>query len=187
MAEPLRIGVIGAGWNTKRRHIPGFQEIEGVEVAAVCNRSEESGRAAAEQFGIPRVETDPYALFNDPEIDAICIGTWPYKHHEYVIAALEAGKHVLTEARLAMNTAEAREMLEVSRRHPELVAQVVPAPYDFRTRDTTRRLIREGALGDLLEVHASALSSRGLDPNVPLSCTITLASGRSTASSDEPA
>src|SRR5690606_11326145 len=67
-----------------------------------------------------------------------------------------------------MNTAEAREMLEVSRRHPELVAQVVPAPYASRTRDTTPRLTREGALGQIPAVHASAPSSRGPDPNVPL-------------------
>ena len=43
------------------------------------------------------------AILRDPAIDAVCIGTWPYRHREYVVRALEAGKHVLTEARMAMN------------------------------------------------------------------------------------
>jgi predicted dehydrogenase len=168
MADLLRIGVIGAGWNTKRRHIPGFQAIDGVQVVAVCNRSLESGQAVADEFGIPRVETDPAALFGDPDIDAICIGTWPYKHREYVLGALEGGKHVLTEARLAMNATEAREMLDASQRHPDLVAQVVPTPYDMKTRLTVRRVVREGVLGDILEVHTTVLSGNGLDPDTPL-------------------
>ena len=94
--QQLRIGVIGAGANTRLRHIPGLQAIEGVEIAAVCNRTEGSGRRVADEFGILRVETDPEALFTDPAIDAICIGTWPYRHREYAVRALEG-----TGARLA--------------------------------------------------------------------------------------
>ena len=40
------------------------------------------------------------ALITDPNLDAIVIGTWPYMHRTLVLAALEAGKPVLTEARL---------------------------------------------------------------------------------------
>ena len=47
----------------------------------------------------------------DPDIDAIVIGTWPYLHCPITLAALEAGKHVLTEARMSMNAAEAHRML----------------------------------------------------------------------------
>ncbi|MYI82270.1 MAG: gfo/Idh/MocA family oxidoreductase, partial [Chloroflexi bacterium] len=81
--DTLRVGFIGAGANTRSRHIPGFQAIAGVELAAVCNRSRESGQRVADEFGIARVDEDPSALFDDPEIDAICIGTWPYRHREY--------------------------------------------------------------------------------------------------------
>ena len=49
----IRIGLIGAGRNTRDRHIPGFREVDGVEIAAVANRSRESGRAVADQFNIP--------------------------------------------------------------------------------------------------------------------------------------
>ncbi|MFA7249452.1 MAG: Gfo/Idh/MocA family oxidoreductase [Dehalococcoidia bacterium] len=168
MAETLRIGLIGAGANTRTRHIPGFQAIEGVEIVAVCNRSPESGHRVADQFGIGRAETDPEAIFGDPGIDAVCIGTWPYRHREYVVRALEAGKHVLTEARMAMNAAEAREMLEASRRHPDLVAQIVPGPPDLKSWRTVQRLVREGALGEVREVHVSILTGAALDPSAPL-------------------
>ncbi|MFA7296935.1 MAG: Gfo/Idh/MocA family oxidoreductase [Dehalococcoidia bacterium] len=166
--QPLRIGVIGAGANTRLRHIPGLQAIEGVTIAAVCNRTAESGQRVADAFGIPRVATDPEALFADPGIDAICIGTWPYRHREYAVRALEAGKHVLTEARLAMDAAEARAMLAAADVRPDLVAQVVPAPLDLRSWRTIRRLLADGVLGDLREVHVTVLSGAGLDDSTPL-------------------
>lgn len=168
MADTVRIGIIGAGANTRVRHIPGLQAIDGVEVVAVCNRSEESGHRVADQFGIGRVETDPEAIFRDPNIDAVCIGTWPYRHREYVVRALEAGKHVLTEARMAMNAAEAREMLEASRRRPDLVAQIVPGPPDLKSWRTVQRVIRDGLLGDIREAHVSVLGPGALDPSAPL-------------------
>jgi predicted dehydrogenase len=152
--ETIRIGLLGAGGNTRLRHIPGFQAIDGVEVVAVCNRSEESGRRVADEFGIPNVATDPEQLFSDGSLDAICIGTWPYMHRAYSVRALEAGKHVLCEARMAMNASEAREMLEASQAHPELVAQVVPFPADLGVVRTIQRLARE-ELGEIREIHVT--------------------------------
>ncbi|MCB0161979.1 MAG: Gfo/Idh/MocA family oxidoreductase, partial [Caldilineaceae bacterium] len=88
--QPIRVGVIGAGANTRSRHIPGLQAIDGVEVVAVCNRSEESGRRVAEEFGIPHVYTHWWDVIAAPDLDAVVIGTWPYMHHRLSIAALEA-------------------------------------------------------------------------------------------------
>jgi predicted dehydrogenase len=168
MPEPLRVGVIGAGANTRLRHIPGLQAIDGVEVVAVCNRSGESGERIAKEFGIARVETDPAAIFAAPDIGAICIGTWPYRHREYTVRGLEAGKHVLCEARMAMNATEAREMLAASRAHPQLVAQVVPAPFDLKSWRTIRRLVAEDTLGTIREVHVTQLSGQSLSLDAPL-------------------
>lgn len=164
----LRIGVIGAGANTRLRHIPGFQAITRVQVVAVCNRTVASGERVADAFGIPRVADDPEELFQDPEIDAICIGTWPYRHREYTVRALEAGKHVLCEARMAMDASEAREMLAASQAHPDLVAQIVPAPFDLRSWRTIRRLLAEDVLGELHEVHVTSLNGNALDASAPL-------------------
>ncbi len=166
--SPLRVGLIGAGGNMKLRHIPGFRETGEVELVSVCNRSEASGRAIAREYGIPRVEPDPAALLAAPDIDAVCIGTWPYRHRDLTIAALEAGKHVLCEARMAMNAAEAREMLAASEARPDLVAQLVPAPFDFRSWPTIRRLLEDGSLGDVREAHVTVLGGGALDAAAPL-------------------
>jgi len=166
-AAPLRVGVIGAGANTQLRHIPGFQALPNVEVAAVCNRTEASSRRVAEEFGIARVAASPAALLADPAIDAICIGVWPYRHREFTVMALEAGKHVLCEARMAMDMAEARVMLRAARAHPHLVAQLAPAPFDLPCWRTVRRLIEEGELGRIFEVHVTALSGAALATDTP--------------------
>jgi predicted dehydrogenase len=165
--ETLRIGLIGAGGNMRLRHVPGFRAISGVEIVSVCNRTPGSSRRAAAEFGIPNVAADPEALIADPGVDAVCIGTWPYRHREYTIRALEAGKHVLCEARMAMDASEADDMLVASDARPELVAQLVPAPFDFRLGPTVTRLVREGALGELVEATVTVLNGSGLDPAAP--------------------
>ena len=67
-----------------------------------------------------------------PEIDIVWIGTPPYMHSAVTISALEAGKHVFCQARMAMDLAEAEEMLAASRRFPELVTMLCPPPFGMR-------------------------------------------------------
>ena len=162
----IKIGVIGAGANTRSRHIPGFQAISGVEVSAVCNRSRASSEKAASDFDIPKVHDDWQALIADDDIDAICIGTWPYMHCPMVMASIEAGKHVLTEARMAMNLPEARQMLAASQ-GTENVCMVVPAPFYLHYEQTLLERLRDGAFGDLLEIHVRGMGGR-YDPDAPV-------------------
>src|SRR6266567_2612800 len=117
MTRTLRIGLIGAGANTRARHIPGLRAIPDVEIGVVCNRRPESTTAVAGEFGIPRIAEHWQDVIADHEIDAVVIGTWPYLHCPITLAALDAGKHVLTEARLSMDAAEARRMLAAARKH----------------------------------------------------------------------
>src|ERR671937_3100931 len=167
--KPIRLGFIGAGRNTRERHIPGFQKQPAVEFVTVANRSRESGERVAKEFGIRRVEPDWRAVVSAPDVDAVCIGTWPYTHCEMTIAALAAGKHVLCEARMAMNAAEGRRMLEPSRRAPHLVAQLVPAPHTLEVDSTLTRLVSDGSIGDVLAVEIQASQQpRFSDPAEPL-------------------
>ena len=53
--EIIRIGYVGAGGNTRLRHLPGFAEIDGVESVSVANRSRESGQRVADDFGLSTV------------------------------------------------------------------------------------------------------------------------------------
>ena len=146
----IRVGFVGAGANTKERHIPGFQRLEGVELVSVSNRSLESSQRVADEFKIPKVYDNWAELIAAPDTNAICIGTWPYMHHPLVLVALDYDKHVLTEARMAMNAAQAHEMLDASREKPALVAQVVPFAELLTLEQAIKALMADGYLGELL-------------------------------------
>lgn len=164
----LRVGFIGAGGNTRQMHLPGFQKQENVELSAVANRSVESGREVAGKFGIRRVCEDWRQIVEDPSIDAVCIGTWPYLHAEASIAALEQGKHVLCEARMASDLSEARAMLAATLAQPQQVAQLVPAPFSLDFDSTIRAMVDSGQLGQLLEVRVVHTGGQLAGPEVPM-------------------
>ncbi|MDP6083462.1 MAG: Gfo/Idh/MocA family oxidoreductase [Verrucomicrobiota bacterium] len=163
----VRVGIVGAGANTTSKHIPLLQAIDGVEIVGVANRSEASSAAVAKRFGIPKTYGHWEKAVADPDTNAIVIGTWPYLHCPVTLAALDAGKHVLTEARMAMNAGEARRMLDASLAKPGLVAQVVPSPITLFADATIQRLIAEGYLGQLLAVE-SRIRGGFLDSDSPM-------------------
>ena len=166
--QRIRIGIVGAGTNTVRTHIPNLQRLDGVEIVSVANRTPASSQRVADAWSIPRVADDWASLVSDPDIDAVVIGTWPNMHHPVTIAALQAGKHVLCEARMAMNATEARDMHAAARARPQLVAQVVPAPISLRVDPTVTRLLADGFLGSVLSVEVEARSGAGIDQSAPL-------------------
>jgi predicted dehydrogenase len=155
--QRVRIGFVGAGNNTRVRHIPGLKVIPGVELVSVANRSRASSEKVAAEFGIPKVYEDWKQLVRADDIDAVCIGTWPYMHCEITLAALDAGKHVLTEARMAMNASEAKTMLEASRKNPNLITQIVPGPPTLEVDSTIQSLLSSGYLGRLLSLELNVL------------------------------
>jgi len=168
MTDILRVGLVGAGSNTRAKHVPGLRAQEGVEIVSVANRTAESSRRAAEALGIPNACDDWLELVEADDVDAVCIGTWPYMHCPVTLAALENDKHVLCEARMAMDAAEAHAMLEASRDRPHLVTQVVPAPGTLKVDDFIAEKLAEGYLGDLLAVELRATQPSFLDPDPPL-------------------
>jgi predicted dehydrogenase len=167
--RPLRVGLIGAGANMRSRHIPGLRALPDVTLIAACNRRPESTAAVAREYAIPRTYGHWEELVADPEVDAVVIGTWPYLHCPITLAALARGKHVLTEARLSMNAAEAHRMLRASAEHPELVVQVVPSPFGLKGDTVMRELLREGYVGELREVRVVAQNAALADAASPLS------------------
>ncbi len=165
----LRIGLIGAGGNTRLRHIPGLQAIPEVAIVAVCNRRPESTATLAKVHNIPRTYARWESLIADPYIDAVVIGTWPYLHCPIVLESLRAGKHVLTEARMSMNAAEAHRMLAAARAHPKLVTQIVPSPFGLKAHDVVRELLSAGYIGELREVQVTGFGASLADAAAPLS------------------
>jgi predicted dehydrogenase len=152
--DTIRVGLIGAGGNTRLHHAPKLAAIEGVEVVAVANRSMASAARFADEFDIPNPVESWMDIIDDDSIDAVCIGTWPYMHSALTIAALESDKHVLVEARMAANSAEAHAMLDASKERPDLVAQIVPAPHTLAFDQQIVDMISDGYIGDLIGVDA---------------------------------
>jgi predicted dehydrogenase len=148
----VRVGLIGAGENVREVMIPNFKRIADCELLAVANTSLSSSQRVATEFGIPRAYPHWKALLDDADVDAVCIGTWPYMHHALTLASLDRGKHVLCQARLANNAQEAREMLAASQRHPELVCQLVPTSTSYQIDNVLKKLIADRYVGELLSV-----------------------------------
>ncbi len=155
--DKIRVGIVGAGGIVGSTHIPGLRRMPGVEIVAVANRSLESSQRAAKQFGIPRAYADWQSLVAADGIDAILIGTWPYMHRTITLAALDSGRHVLCQARMANDAAEAREMLAASLRHPKLVCQLVPTSGSYRIDRALQGLLAGGGIGEVLSVEAQML------------------------------
>jgi len=110
----MKVALFGCGW------IQGFHArgvlAHGDELIAVTNHREESARAFAQTFQIPRVTTDWEALARDPDVEAAIVATPNYLHAPQAIALLEAGKHVLVEKPMAVSVAECDAMIAAAHR-----------------------------------------------------------------------
>jgi predicted dehydrogenase len=168
MTSPLRIGIVGAGQNTRLRHLPGLRAIAGVELSGVVNRTRESSERVAKEWAIPKVYGKWEELIDDPQIDAVVIGAWPNLHCEVTCAALAAGKHVLCEARMARNLNEAKRMLTAAQARPELTAMLVPSPFGLVCDHEMRELIEHHYLGELREYVILGGTDQVLDYSQPL-------------------
>lgn len=108
----MKLGVVGTGLMARLilPHMAGW----GVDVRALCGspRGAEKVRAMADEFAIERRYTDYRELAHDPTIDTVYVAVPNNLHREVVLAALEAGKHVVCEKPLASNAREAQELAD---------------------------------------------------------------------------
>lgn len=109
----LRIAFSGTG-HISQVHARAAQSIDGVELAAVVNHKPESMAKYAAQFGIARQHTTVEELLLAGDVDVLIVSTPNYLHAPQAIAALDAGLHVMVEKPMAMNAAEAEQMLRAS-------------------------------------------------------------------------
>src|SRR5712691_1453587 len=162
--EPIRLGFIGAGGICEQRHLPNLSKMPGVELISVCTRSPESSRRVGKKWGFARAADDWRQVIEANDIDAVFIGTWPYRHCELSLAALAAGKHVFCQARMCMDWAEACRMVAAASAHPNQVTMVCPSPFRVRWERSIRELLTSERFGRLLCVSVNSMTSANRDP-----------------------
>jgi predicted dehydrogenase len=156
------VGVIGAGFG-RLAQLPAFQRSNSAELVALCSGHLEKARTVAAEFGIPLAFDDYRELLRLPEVDLVSVATPPYLHRPMVLAALEAGKHVICEKPMAMNADEAREMLDAARQ----TGLVHNIDHELRFNPThvkARELISAGFVGRLRHVTIARTAPFNADP-----------------------
>src|SRR5678815_2252986 len=109
MSEALRIGIVGCGAIAQIMHLPYMVDDDHFKVISLADANNNILDAVGDRYGIARRYTDYRDLMADPEIEAVAL-LHSGSHHDSVIAALNAGKHVFVEKPLAWNVRAAEEV-----------------------------------------------------------------------------
>jgi len=164
----LRIGIVGAGKIVQDRHLPALKKHPDAEIVAVSNSSYESSERFCNEHCPQATPMRNWAdLLAIPDLDVIWIGTPPYMHSAVTISALEAGKHVFCQARMAMDLAEAEEMLAASKRYPQLVTMLCPPPFGLRGDLLVKKLLADKFIGRPHDVRLQSFQANYLNSEAP--------------------
>ncbi len=143
----VKVGIIGLG-TMGRQHMEAYRQMPDVEVAAVYDRREERTASFAQEYGV-FAASDFDTLLSRCDIIDICTPT--YRHAEYALPAIEAGKAVVCEKPLARTLEECERIVEAVKNHntPFMPAHVLRFFPEYRT---AHQLIRNGILGAVAAV-----------------------------------
>jgi predicted dehydrogenase len=159
---------MGKAHSNAWRQAPHFFPLKaGVELHTICGRDPKALESARAQLGWNNSSTDWKAVVNSPDIDIVDINTPNDSHAEIAIAAARAGKHILCEKPLAMNVAQCREMLEAVKK-AKVVNMVCHNYRRIPAIAQAKKMIEEGAIGDIFHYHARYAQDWIVDPEFPL-------------------
>ena len=162
----VKWGLIGCGDIARRRVAPAFGELAECELVAVSRAKAELAETFAREFGAQRWYADWRELLRDDEVDAVYIATPVHLHVEQTIAAAEAGKHVLCEKPMALNTAECDRMIAASRAN-EVKLGVAYYRHFYPVVRRAKELITSGELGVPVVVQMNAFEWFDPKPSDP--------------------
>jgi predicted dehydrogenase len=161
--KKVRWGVLSTANIGLEKVLPAMQKGEYCEITAMASQNLERGKAAATQLGIPQAYGSYEELLADDNIDAVYIPLPNHLHVPWTKKALEAGKHVLCEKPIGLNTAEAEDLLACAKKHSQL--KVMEA-FMYRHHPQwlkAQQLVNEGKIGNLRTIH-SFFSYYNADP-----------------------
>lgn len=143
----INVGIIGAG-SISHMHTQGYKKLDNVNIIAVCDINEERAKEYAEKYDIPNVFTDYNEMLKMEELDAVSVTTWNNGHAPVSIAALKAGKNVLCEKPLAMNTEQAKEMVKTAEENNKLLMVGFVRRFESNAK-YIKSAIEKGDLGEV--------------------------------------
>ncbi len=161
----LKLGIVGTG-RIARRFVREARFVSGVVVDWVFHPKEARARAFAEELelGVGTGDWDRFLR----AVDAVYVATPHPSHYEYILRALEAGKHVLSEKPMVLSAREARELFALAQSRGKVLLEAIKTAY----APGFRRLIglaRSRAVGRVVHVDATFTKlvegGRELDPN----------------------
>ncbi len=165
MANKIRLGFVGANINAtwaSQSHFPALLASPDVELTAVCTTRPESAEEARQAFGAKLAFHEFQEMAVSPEIDALAVVVRVPSHYGPTKAAIEAGKHVLTEWPLGQNTAEAVELANLAREKGVqtvvgLQSRVSPALLFVKD------LLETGYVGEVISCHVTTMRAGALE------------------------
>lgn len=149
--KTIGIGIIGAGF-ARTTQIPGFRDCMGSRVVAIASKHRDRAAAVAKEFAIPHVADDWREVVKRDDVDLVSIVTPPALHLEMTLAALGHGKAVLCEKPMAMNSDEAKQMLDAAK-SAGVLALIDHELRFLRSRRTMRSMLRSQAIGTVRHCH----------------------------------
>jgi xylose dehydrogenase (NAD/NADP) len=155
--------------------VPAFRRAAANELIAVASRDPERAKSYAQQHGIPRSYAGYESLLEDEELDAVYIALPNALHGEWILASLEAGKHVLCEKPLTPTSAEAAELFDLASSHQLVLAEAFMYRHHPKTL-RVREMLREGLIGELQTIRCS-FSFRVVEPKSDIRYSAELAGG----------
>jgi len=160
-SEKIRVGVIGTG-QIGTSHIRRYQDILDAEVVAIADIRKAQAEKVAQQYGIPdtNLYSDYHAMLQRDDIDAVDVCLHNQFHRPATVAALEAGKHVYCEKPMAATAADARAMMEASRRTGKQLRIQIGTVFSLEAQ-AAKRMIERGALGRVYYAKTSHYRRRG--------------------------
>jgi predicted dehydrogenase len=115
MSDRVRVGFVGTGGIAVEAHLPALREIEGVEIAALCDVSKERAKAACEEFG-GRAYGDHHEMLESEELDALYVCLPPDAHTDAEVMAAGKGVHLFLEKPIALTMEKCTKIAEAIRK-----------------------------------------------------------------------
>ena len=129
-------------------------KIENASIVALVDPVEAAVKAAAEELGATKCFTDYTQMLNDPDIDAVIVVAPTDLHKQIVVDCAAAGKHIFCEKPMAMTVEECDEMIEACDKYGVKLQVGFMRRFDASFREA-KRLVAEGAIGELVQIHSN--------------------------------